>query len=381
MYIRKLSNDIDTKRWIERIDIEGGGRKILDQKMHLQLFLIQGLHVAAANILKQDALSIGADLAVPQGTILCKQSHVDCILIGTKKHIQTLSRKELAQPFGLKKLAHELQAFLKADLHREYKIMGVMNANDDSFYDMSRFSEKDAVCKMEKMIEEGADIIDIGAVSSRPGSSGISEEEELERLKPILDLIYEQKLYEKTVLSLDSYAPLAISYALERGFHIINDITGLKNEKVCELIGSYGAKAVLMHMQGEPKTMQENPNYSNLFEEIESFFLERMENAQKYNIDDIVLDVGIGFGKSLEDNLSLIQGLEHFKKLRKALLIGASRKSMIDAISASETDERLPGTLAIHLKAYENGASIIRTHDVKEHVQAFKVHQAIIQAI
>lgn len=255
--------------------------------------------------------------------------------------------------------------------------MGVLNANDDSFYSQSRFNEKDALSKIEAMIKEGADIIDIGAVSSRPGAKQVSEKDELQRLQPILDTINTHKLYEKVQLSLDSYSPLCISYALERGFHIINDITGLKDDRVCKLVGDYHAKAIMMHMQGDPQTMQENPQYDNLLEEVEDFFLKGVEKAEHFNIKEIVLDVGIGFGKSLEHNLSLIRELGYFKRLDKELLIGASRKSMIDLISPSIAQERLPGTLALHLSAYDNGASIIRTHDVKEHVQAFKIHNAL----
>lgn len=381
MYIRKLSNEVNTREWIEKLNVEGGGRKILAEKMELQLFYIQKLHVGAANILKQDALSIGADLAVPKSTILCEEPYVDCILMGTRKHIQILSRKELAQPFGLKKLAQDLQDFLKSKEVKNYQIMGVMNANDDSFYEMSRFKEADTITKIEMMIEEGADIIDIGAVSSRPGAVPIGEAEELERLRPVLDAIYSQKLYEKVIFSLDSYLPKPISYALERGFKIINDISGLENDEVCSLIGSYDAKAIIMHMKGKPADMQDNPLYDNLFEEIEDFFIQGIEKAEKFNIKEMALDVGIGFGKSLDDNLSLIHHLGHFKKLHKDLLVGASRKSMIDAISSASAQDRLPGTLAIHLKAYDNGASIIRTHDVKEHLQALKVHQAILSTI
>lgn len=382
MFIRKLSNEIDTASWISKLDVEGGGRRILSEKMELQLYYIQDLHVGAANILKQDALSIGADLAVPKSTILCESPRVDCILMGTRKHMQILSRKELAQPFGLKKLALELKKFLKQDKEAgSFAVMGVMNANDDSFFSGSRFSEKDAVEKLIGMIEEGADIIDIGAVSSRPGASAVSAEEELARLKPVIDAIYTQKLHERVQLSLDSYSPSSVSYALERGFHIINDITGLADDEVCSLIGTYKAKAVVMHMQGNPFSMQKDPNYVNLFEEIEAFFVERIAKAESFDIKEIILDVGIGFGKSLDDNLSLIHHLGHFKKLRKEILVGASRKSMIDKISPSLAEARLPGSLAIHLKAYDNGASIIRTHDVKEHVQALKVHQAILTQI
>jgi len=260
---------------------------------------------------------------------------------------------------------------------KAYQIMGVINANDDSFYRQSRFTDKEAISKLELMIQEGADIIDIGGVSSRPGSKAVSEEEELSRLKPILDAIYKQKLYEKIELSLDSYSPLCLSYALERGFHIVNDITGLRSDEVCKLAGEYKAKVIIMHMQGSPENMQERPQYTDLFEEIEKFFKERIEKADRYKIKDIVLDVGIGFGKTLEDNLLLIKKMDYFKILDKELLIGASRKSMINSVSPSLSEDRLAGTLAIHLKAFDNGASIIRCHDVKEHVQAFKLHQAI----
>jgi len=261
--------------------------------------------------------------------------------------------------------------------NKDYQIMGVLNANDDSFYSQSRFSAVDAVKKIQEMIEEGADIIDIGAVSSRPGSKPVDEKDELLRLKPILDIIDTEKLYEKVQFSLDSYAVLPISYALERGFHIINDITGLQNDEVCKLIGEYKAKAIIMHMQGNPQSMQESPKYKNLLEEVAVFFQERIQKAESFNIKDMSLDVGIGFGKTLNHNLSLIRNLDYFKSLDKELLVGASRKSMIDMISPSLAQDRLPGTLAIHLKAYDNGAKIIRTHDVKEHVQAFKVHTAL----
>ena len=260
---------------------------------------------------------------------------------------------------------------------KPFEIMGVLNANEDSFYSGSRFNSIESVTRIHEMIEEGADIIDIGAVSSRPGSQSVDEKDELLRLKPILDTIYEHKLYEKVKFSLDSYSPLCISYALERGFHIINDITGLGNDEVCRLVGQYKAKAIIMHMQGTPQNMQDNPVYDNLLDEVEVFFKKRIEKAERFNITDLALDVGIGFGKTLEDNISLIKNLSHFKSLGKDLLIGASRKSMINLISPSSPQERLPGTLAIHLKAYENGASIIRTHDVKEHLQALKLHQAI----
>jgi len=284
----------------------------------------------------------------------------------------------LLQPFGLKKLAEQLSKIAKINKPKRTEIMGVINANDDSFFSGSRFQSVDAVTMIEKMIEDGADIIDIGAVSSRPNAPIVTKEEELTRLKPLLDLIYQEKLYERVTLSIDSYEPEALSYALERGFSIVNDITGLADDAVCKIAASYHAQVVLMHMQGDPQNMQKNPNYSDVITDVYGFFQERIEKADKFGISDIVLDVGIGFGKTLEHNLLLLKHLEHFLMLQKPLLVGASRKSMIDTIFPSTVDKRLAGTLTLHLEAAKNGASILRVHDVYEHAQALRVQEALL---
>ncbi len=379
MQIEKLSADLHVSSLLKNLGVDEGGIAILESKMKLHFFYIRGLHVGAANILKQDALSIGADLAVPRGTVTAQHQEVDAVLIGTTKQMQELGRKELAQPFGLKTLAWELQRFMHSRLaQKSVQVMGVINANDDSFYAQSRFKDTEAIAKIEQMLQEGAEIIDIGGVSSRPGSEAVSAKEELARVRPIIDLLYERKLYEKTTLSIDSYAPEVVGYALDHGFGIVNDITGLFNDEVCKLCATYDATAVIMHMQGTPQTMQENPCYDAIISEVSDFFTERIAKAQSFGVAKLVLDVGIGFGKRLEDNLALIAQLEHFLKLGYPLLVGASRKSMIDAIDhPSLPDERLGGTLALHLKAVQNGAQIIRAHDVKAHVQAIKVWQAL----
>ncbi len=379
MKITKLSNTIDTKKNLRELGVDGGGIDILSAKMEHHIIHIQNMHVGAANILKQDALSIGADLAVPRGTVVAAESKVDCILIATSRQLQKLSKKELQQPFGLKELAKELKAYLSVKKPSSVDIMGVINANDDSFFSQSRFKDTQALQKIYTMIEEGASVIDIGAVSSRPNSLKVEATEELSRIKPILDAIAHEKLYERITLSIDSYEPEVISYALERGFHIVNDITGLQNDEVTKLCASYNAKAVIMHMQGTPQTMQENPQYENVLSDLYSFFQTRIEKAESFGVKDIILDVGIGFGKTLEHNLALIKHLEHFLTLKKPLLVGASRKSMIDKIVTSSVEERLPGTLALHLEAAKNGASILRVHDVKEHLQALEVQKALDQ--
>lgn len=379
MQVEKLSSSLHVKQKLKALGVDGGGVSILASKMKLHFFYICALHVGGANILKQDALSIGADLAVPKGTVIASTSHVDAILIANTKQLKELSHKELAQPFGLKDLALELQAFLKSHTPAKTKIMGVINANDDSFYAQSRFKSEAALHVTQKMLQEGADIIDIGGVSSRPGSRVVSVQEELERVRPVIDVLYKHKLYETTTLSIDSITPEVVRYALDKGFDIVNDITGLRDDTMCELCGEYDATAVIMHMQGSPQNMQKNPHYEAVVSEVSNFFQARIEKAKAFKINNLILDVGIGFGKRLEDNITLIAQLEHFLKLGYPLLVGASRKSMIDAISPSLPQERLAGTLALHVKAIENGAEIIRVHDVKEHVQALKVWQALKQ--
>ncbi|MDB2562772.1 dihydropteroate synthase [Sulfurimonas sp.] len=377
MQVQKLSNNTNAKELLTKLGVDGGGISILASKMQCHLIYIEDLAVGGANILKQDALSIGADLAVPRGTVIAKNPFVNCLLIATHKQLQTLSKKELAQPFGLKDLALRLQEIVKIQMPKKIEIMGIINANDDSFFDGSRFKDLEAIKKIEKMIEEGADIIDIGAVSSRPNAPVVSLEEELFRISPILEEIKKNKFSENVRFSVDSYTPQVISNALDSGFSIVNDITGLKNDDICKLCADYKATAVIMHMQGTPQTMQDNPVYESVLSDIYKLLENRIQKAKSFGVSDIIVDIGIGFGKSLEDNLFLIKNLEHFLTLKKKVLVGASRKSMIDKIYPSSVDERLAGTLALHLEALRNGASILRVHDVKEHVQALKIFEAL----
>lgn len=356
---------------------EIAGAKILASKSKINTIMIKGLHTGAANILKQDALSIGADLAVPRGTILFETPIVDVVLIASDKHLKTLAKKELSQPFGLKRVATELQSFIDYKQPKT-KIMGILNANDDSFFEGSRFLGDDAISKIEEMIVNGAEIIDIGAVSTRPNSAIVEADEELSRIKPICDAIKGKKLYEKVTFSVDSFTPRVIEYALQSGFTIINDITGLSSDEVCLLAKKYDASVVIMHMQGTPQTMQKNPIYEDVIAEVDAFFGERIEKAKSFGIKDIILDVGIGFGKTLDHNLLLLQNLEHFRRFGYEVLLGASRKSLIEMIIPNTPiSDRLSGTLAIHLDGIKKGASIIRCHDVKEHFTAIKVQEAI----
>lgn len=368
----------DKKAVLKALDVESGGVSIMAKKMELLYFFIKDLKTPAANILKQDALSIGAELAVPSGVILCEKPIYDCILIGTRKHMEVLAKKELSQPFGLKSVAIELKKLLVTKTYPT-RIMAVINANDDSFFEGSRFIAKDAISQIKKMIAEGAELIDIGAVSSRPGADTVNADEELARMKPICDSIASEKLYENVIFSIDSYTPLVLEYALKSGFTLINDITGASDEAIIKLAIKYESKLCIMHMQKTPKTMQKNPVYDDVMVEVSDFFEARIAKCETLGLsrENIILDVGLGFGKTLEHNITLIKNMTHFKGFGCEVLVGASRKSMIDKIIATPVEERLSGTLAIHLKAVENGASIVRCHDVAEHKQALEVFNAL----
>jgi len=377
MQVYKLSNDTDIVKVMSHLNVDKAGIAIMKKKANLHFFYIKNIYCGASNILKQDALSIGAELAVPNGSVDCKTKYHCAVLICNDKQLEILSNKEKTQPYKLKFLASFLSQY-KNPKKFSTKIMGVINANDDSFFSGSRFKGEDAIKAVEKMIKEGADIIDIGGVSSRPGSEYPGVKEELNRVMPIIKEIYKNKLYEKVVFSIDSYAPEVIKVALDNGFKIVNDITGLKNDEVAKIAGEYKVKVCIMHIKGIPKNMQNNPFYEDVVLEVDQYFQERIEKANFFGIDDIILDVGIGFGKRVEDNLKLIKHLEHFKRFGYELLIGASRKSMIDKIIPTPVEQRLPGTLAIHLSAINNGASIVRCHDVAEHKQAIMVNKAIL---
>ncbi len=378
MTCQKLSYLEEIKKLLSNIGSTHDGVSIMNKKADMQFFLIKRLKTPAANILKQEALSLGADFAVPKDAIIYKDEFVNGVLIITKNRLEFLVKKISIQDFGLKELSSLLKQHLNIKKFK-LKIMGILNANEDSFYENSRFDEKNAITKIQNMIDDGVDIIDIGAVSSRPGSIGISPKEELQRLKPIITQIYKHKLFEKMIFSLDSYSPLCLEFAFDHGFKIANDITALNNDEVAKICAKYDATVCLMHMQNDPKTMQENPTYEDVVCEVDEFFKTKIQKAKRFGITNLILDAGIGFGKNLEHNLKLIKASSHFTHHGYEILVGASRKSLINLISKSEVQNRLAGTLALHLKALDYGANIIRCHDTYEHVQALRVYEKLKQ--
>ncbi|EDO6691638.1 dihydropteroate synthase [Campylobacter coli] len=360
------------------------GQKIMSEKTQIHFILIKDIATPAANILKQDALRVGAELITHKEVITAKITHSNALLMASKEQIQKLVVKEKLQDFGLKNLARFLEnGFSKP---KQAELMAVINVNEDSFNADSRVSYKDFEERLNEILALNPEYIDIGAVSSRPKSvyCGKEEEfrycgkeEEFRRLKNVLDLIYDKNYYEKAIFSLDSFDEYCLEYALNKGFKFINDISSLRNLNLAKLASKYNAKYCLMHMQNDPLTMQDDPRYDDLLDEMSSFFKEKLEILDTLGVKESILDVGIGFGKSAEHNMILIKHLEHFLQFKKPLLIGASRKSVINAYYESEVKDRLAGTLYLHLKAFENGASIIRVHDLYEHKQLFAMANAM----
>lgn len=257
-------------------------------------------------------------------------------------------------------------------------LMGIINVTPDSFYDGGRRVDADrAIADGLGLIEAGADIIDIGGESTRPGARPVSAEEELERVLPVIRGL---RHVAKVPISIDTYKSRVAREALDEGADIVNDVSALRfDDEMAALAAAERVPVVLMHMLGTPRTMQTEPRYDNVLREVIDFLAERIQFAARAGIErqNIIVDPGIGFGKTLDHNLALLRGLPAFAALGQPLLVGASRKAFIGRILGTEADERLEGSLAAAVAAVMGGAEIVRVHDVKETQRAIRVADAI----
>lgn len=255
-------------------------------------------------------------------------------------------------------------------------VMGILNVTPDSFSDGGRFYSVEAATEHAiQMLNDGADIIDIGGESSRPGAKEVSVEEEISRTIPVIKRIL-NKIPNATI-SIDTTKPEVAEEALQNGAKIINDISGLSNLKMLDVIQSYDATVVVMHMLGTPQTMQKNPKYEDVVSDIYNFLSEKIKLAKSYKINSIIVDPGIGFGKTVSDNYELLKNLTKFQTLDVPLLIGVSRKSLIGKVLDLDVDNRDIATIILETDAVKKGAKIIRTHNVKNGVQLKKLHQLL----
>ena len=257
------------------------------------------------------------------------------------------------------------------------KLMGVVNVTPDSFSDGGLYLDAGvAIAHGVELVEQGAEILDVGGESTRPGAAEVSEAEELARIEPVV-----VGLAASATVSIDTSKVAVAEAALDAGASIVNDVTALRRDpEIGALCAERGAGLVLMHMQGEPRTMQENPVYDDVVDDVKAFLAERLEAAIGAGVDEerVWLDPGIGFGKALEHNLELLRRLGELRELGRPLVVGASRKSFIGKIDGSAVGDRLGGTIASSILAAAEGADVLRVHDVAETAQAAKVASAIL---
>ena len=260
------------------------------------------------------------------------------------------------------------------DLNRPL-VMGILNITPDSFSDGGQYLDFDqALKRAEIMIEEGADIIDIGGESTRPGSDPVSVDEELKRITPIIKALNK---HSNIVISVDTYKPEVMEQVIDMGVAMINDVFALQQLGATEVIKKSNVGICLMHMQGKPKTMQLNPTYQDVVNEVKLFLEERTNSliAEGIQTERIILDPGFGFGKTFEHNITLLQNLESFQPLKLPLLVGLSRKSFIRKILSGDHDDHLSGSISAAILSILKGAKIVRVHDVKETQSAIKIMQ------
>lgn len=353
-------------------------------------FVVENIDNRAANVLKQEALACGCDVAVSKDISLFKKAKSNVVICANTNQIEKLILKIKQQPFGLKLLSqkiNEINSFqLKQIVCANRKIslnktlvMGIINLSPDSFFQNGIENESVAVETALQMQKDGADIIDVGAESTRPGSKPVSVKFETEKIKKFLQLFRKKS---KMPVSVDTYKPEVARVALAEGADIINDIYALryKNKEMAKIVAENKAAVILMHMKKNPLTMQQNIRYNNTLSTIFNFLSEQIDFALDNGIkkESIIVDPGIGFGKTVDDNLLVIKRLFDFKSLNVPLLMGLSNKSFLaEVIETKNLNERPVATLAVNLISVINGADIIRVHDVKETKKILKVLERI----
>lgn len=253
------------------------------------------------------------------------------------------------------------------------QVMGILNTTDDSFYDGGKYHTIDkALFRCEDMLHEGADIIDIGGQSTRPGADSITENEEIRRTAPVIDAII--KRFPDCIISIDTFRSAVANHAVRAGAAIVNDVSaGDDDEEMIRMVSRLQVPYIAMHKKGLPKTMQDQPHYEDVLHEVKLYLENKLRLYRDAGIEDIVLDPGFGFGKTLDNNYHLLKHLDVFHTLNCPILVGVSRKSMVWKLLATEPSKALNGSTAIHMLALAKGAHFLRVHDIKEAVDCVKI--------
>jgi len=388
----QINSASEALQYLEKVGVDTAGIRLMEGKtLHLHL-KVEGIDPRTANLLKQEMLSLGGDAAVDMRGLDCSLKSTDAIVMGTQKQIERLSLK-LDQYPKLDSLGQDLRKTLEnitrvrpslrcrnriLPLGERTLLMGVLNVTPDSFSDGGLYFDPDkAIAHGLRMVDEGADVIDVGGESTRPGSKPLALEEELRRIIPVIETLAGKV---DVPISIDTYKSAVASRAIDAGARIINDISGLHFDPgLAKVAAEHDTPLVLMHIRGTPETMQKDVHYQSLLSEILESLRESIQKAEALGVDpdQIIIDPGIGFGKTLEHNLLIIKHLSEFRVLGKPILLGTSRKSFIGKMLNAEVDQRLEGTLATIAIGILNGAHIIRCHDVLPAKKVIAVVDAI----
>ena len=376
MFLQKISGDKERLLYeIQKIGADPYAMKMWMKGVDFNIKL-KSLPPGQANILKQEALASGIDVAVSKNTVSCRVESTDALILSNVSGLKRLVKRLEKQPLGLSKIGEEIQKIIGEELPKRLKvadldfdlskpiIMGILNLTPDSFSDGGLYDSVEKISHRMDEIKLYADIVDIGGESTRPGAMEICAEEEISRIKPGLEMALEKGV----PISVDTTKSSVAEFALKNGAKMINDISGLTfDSKMSDLIGDYGAGVCIMHTKDRPAVMQNDTTYKNFLEEVKYALYTSIEKALKSGIkrECIVIDPGIGFGKSVSQNYLLIKYLNEFKSLGFPLMIGLSRKSLIGKVDNSPVGERDLVSKVLEGLSIINGANIVRTHDVK----------------
>jgi dihydropteroate synthase len=381
-HARILRDQREAKELMLRLGVDPKGCEIMAPKAVFHVLIIDSLDARRANILKQESLACGAEAAVPWGAIAGTQNDERVAVFGTESQLRRLCHKLRGQPFGLSKIADDIEVAVKNNFEarvtemplrkgklvfgRKPLITGILNVTPDSFSDGGKnYKPADAIAEGKRMAKEGADILDVGGESTRPGAKPVSLDEELSRVIPVIEGLAKAV---KIPISIDTRHAKVARAALDAGASIVNDVSAMGEPGMAKLVAERKCPVILMHMLGNPRTMQGDPIYDDVVEDVARYLAERVRFAESKGIsrDRIIIDPGIGFGKTAGHNLEILRRLAELRSLGLPILVGPSRKAFIGKVLDLPVGERLEGTLAAVTAAVLNGADVVRVHDVAE---------------
>ena len=360
--LREVSSS-QIEKELNTIGFDSSYLKKTSDKFRYKNIKVYNLTPAQANILKQTALIFGADCAVNREVITGKVEKSDAILCGSFSQLRKISTKLKSQPFKLAILANQIEDFIKPK-ERQTKLVGILNITPDSFSDGGLYLSPDnAARKFIELQEEGADIIDIGAESTRPGAVSVDDKEQIERLKPIFNFIQKEKI-KQVKISVDTRSSKVADFVLNNGADIINDVSGFEYDvQLPQIISKYNAGVIIQHSKGSASDI---PHYENIIEEVYSSLKNKIEWAKEVGIKDIIVDPGIGFGKSREDNIKILDNIKDFYSLEFPIMVGISRKRVL-GVQKDNNDLKDTFTLAYSYPLIRKGVDYLRVHNLKLH--------------